>query len=149
MKILQELREQGNERDMSRLIDQIPYARFMGLHVDQIGSEVVTVLPFADHIIGNVNLPAVHGGALGAMLEITASLQLLHDLACESMPKTVDVSFDYLRSAGPVTTYGRAIVTRRGRRVAHVRSEIWQESRERPVAMSHGHYVLAPVGEVS
>ncbi len=147
MRILDELRAQGLGRDMARVVEQLPYARFMGFQVDQIGDEVITVLPFAEHLVGNVNLPAIHGGAVGAMLEMTSVLQLLYDTSCERLPRTVDVSFDYLRSAGPATTFGRAIVTRRGRRVAHVRSELWQENRDRPVAVSHGHYVLTPLDD--
>ena len=43
-------------------------------------------------------------------------------------------------------TGGRlAIVNRQGRRVANVRSEIWQESRDRPIALSQGHYLLSPL----
>jgi len=64
---------------------------------------------------------------------------------CERIPKTVDISVDYLRSGRPVETYGRAIVTRQGRRVANVRSEIWQEARDKPIAASHGHYLLTPI----
>jgi hypothetical protein len=29
--------------------------------------------------------------------------------------------------------------------VANVRSEIWQEERARPIGVSHGHYLLAPL----
>ncbi len=145
MKILQELRDEGRGQDLTALLEHIPYARFLGLEVEQQGNEIVTVLPFADHLVGNVNLPAIHGGAVGAMLEMTSVLQLIFDTACERLPKTVDVSFDYLRSARAMTTYGRAIVTRQGRRVANVRAELWQESRDKPVAACHGHYLLSPL----
>ena len=145
MKILQELRDQGRGQDLSALLAKIPYAQFLGLQVEQQGNEIITVLPFDEHLVGNINLPAIHGGAVGAMLEMTAVLQLLYDTACERLPKTVDVSFDYLRSARAVTTYGRAIVTRQGRRVANVRAELWQEERHKPVAAGHGHYLLSPL----
>ena len=144
MKLLQELANEGRGRDMQAIIQRIPYATFLGLEVDQQGDEIITVLPFADHLVGNVNLPAIHGGVVGAVLEMTATLQLLYDTACERLPKTVDVSFDYLRSAQNKTTYGRAIVTRQGRRVANVRTELWQDSRDKPVAAGHGHYLLTP-----
>ncbi len=103
------------------------------------------MLPFKEHLIGNTNLPAIHGGAVGAMLEMTAVLQLIYDTSCERLPKTVDVSFDYLRSARGLTTFGRAIVTRQGRRVANVRTELWQEERHKPVAAGHGHFLLSPL----
>ena len=144
MTLLEDMRARGDGRDLPWLLERIPYAKFLGLQVDLQGAEVVTVLPFADHLVGNTNLPAVHGGVVGAVLEMTAVLQLIHDLSSERLPKTIDVSIDYLRSAGPNTTYGRAVVTRQGRRVANVRSELWQDHRDKPVAVSHGHYLLSP-----
>lgn len=151
MKILQELRDQGRGRDIQAIIEQIPYAKFLGLRVEYrqdgevAGSDqVMTVVPFQQHLIGNRKLPAMHGGAVGAILEITAVLQLLYDTECERLPKTIDVSFDYLRSVTNATTYGVATVTRRGRRVANVRTELWQQA-GKPVAVSHGHFLLSPL----
>src|SRR5262249_35214983 len=112
VKILAELREQGRAQDMQALVDHIPYARFLGIRVDRKGNEITTVLPFRDELVGNVMLRALHGGAIGAFLEITATIELLFVTACERLPKTVDISIDYLRSGRPVETYGRAVVTR-------------------------------------
>ena len=142
---MQELAAEGRGQDVNAVLEHIPYARFLGLQVEQHGNEIMTVLPFQNDLVGNINLPAIHGGVVGAMLEITSTMQLIFDTACERLPKTVDVSFDYLRSARGMTTYGRAIVTRQGRRVANVRAELWQESRDKPVAASHGHFLLAPL----
>ena len=145
MKLMQELAQEGRGQDVQAVLEHIPYARFLGLQVEQQGNEIITVLPFQNDLVGNINLPAIHGGVVGAMLEITSTMQLIFDTACERLPKTVDVSFDYLRSARGTTTYGRAIVTRQGRRVANVRAELWQESRDKPVAASHGHFLLTPL----
>jgi len=145
MKVLQELREAGRGQDMQAVVERIPYARFLGIQVDQKGNEITTIMPFKRELIGNVNLPALHGGVIGAFLEMTAVIQLLFDTSCERLPKTIDVSIDYLRSGRPRPTFGRAIVTRHGRRVANVRSEIWQEERAKPVGVSHGHYLLTPI----
>ena len=145
MKILQELRDLGREQDMQALIDHLPYARWLGIEVDQKGNELTTVLPYQDSLIGNTVLPALHGGAIGAFLEITSVIQLLFDASCERLPKTVDITIDYLRSGRPVATYGRAIVTRQGRRVANVRTEVWQEEKSKPIAVAHGHYLMTLV----
>lgn len=145
MKLLHELRERGQGQDMAAVVAAVPYASFLGVEIQQQGDEVITLLPFDERLIGNPILPAIHGGVIGAFLEITSVLQLLYETACERFPKTVDVNFDYLRSGRAVTTYGRAIVNRRGRRVANVRSELWQESRDRPIALSQGHYLLQPL----
>ncbi len=145
MKLLAELRDRGAGQDMTAVVAAIPYASWLGVEIQQQGNEVITVLPFREELVGNPILPAIHGGVIGAFLEITAVLQLLYETACERLPKTVDVNFDYLRSGRAVTTYGRAIVNRQGRRVANVRSEIWQEGRDKPIALSQGHYLLKPL----
>ena len=145
MKFLAQLRDEGRAHDMQALVEYIPYARFLGIQVDRKGNEITTIMPFKESLVGNVNLPAIHGGAIGAMLEITSVIQLLFDTSCERLPKTVDISVDYLRSGKPEATFGRAIVTRQGRRVANVRAEIWQEEKSRPVAASHGHFLLTPI----
>ncbi len=145
MKILEKLRNEGRAEDMQALVEHIPYARFLGIEVDRKGSEITTVLPFKPDLVGNTMLPAIHGGVIGAFLEITSVIQLLYDTSCERLPKTVDISIDYLRSGKPLDLYGRAVVTRQGRRVANVRAEIWQEEKAKPVAASHGHFLLTPV----
>jgi len=145
MEFLANLRDEGRGQDMSAVLVRIPYARFLGVEVQQQGNEVITVLPFAEQIVGNTRLPAIHGGVIGALLEITSVLQLLFETSCQRLPKTIDVNFDYLRSGRPVTTYGHAIVNRQGRRVANVRSELWQDDRSRPIALSQGNYLLTPI----
>ncbi|HJN52023.1 MAG: PaaI family thioesterase [Pseudomonadales bacterium] len=144
MKFLQKMRDEGRAQEMGALIEQIPYARFLGIAVDRKGNELTTILPFKDSLVGNHTLPAIHGGVIGAFLEITSVVQLLFDTSCERFPKTIDISIDYLRSGRAVPTYGRALVTRQGRRVANVRAEIWQEERTKPIAAAHGHYLLTP-----
>ena len=145
MEFLSELRDSGRGQDMTAVLEKIPYAQFLGVEVAQQGNEVITVLPFAEHLIGNERLPAIHGGVIGALLEVTSVLQLLFETSCARLPKTVDVNFDYLRSGKAVTTYGRAIVNRQGRRVANVRSELWQENRQKPIALSQGNSLLKPL----
>lgn len=145
MKSLQKLREAGRGQDMQVVVDEIPYARFLGVRVDIKGNELTTILPFRECLIGNTMLPALHGGALGAFLEMTSAIQLLYNTRCEAMPKTIDISVDYLRSGRPVDCYGRAVVTRQGRRVANVRTEVWQEERGKPIAATHGHFLMTPL----
>lgn len=144
MEFLRELRESGRGGDLQALLDHIPYARFMGFEVDLKGDLVTTIMPFKEDLVGNSMLPALHGGTIGALLEVTSVMQLLYSTQLDRLPKTVDISIDYLRSGRAQDSYGRAFVTRQGRRVANVRAEIWQESVAKPIAASHGHFLLTP-----
>ena len=59
-------------RNLDAFLQRIPYARFLGVRVELAGDEMTAVLPFADHLVGNPVLPALHGGVIGAFLEMTA-----------------------------------------------------------------------------
>jgi len=100
------------------------------------------VLPFRDEIVGNMRLPAVHGGVLGAFLELTALLRLIDESGTDRVPKPITFSVDYLRSAGPTTTRARAEIFKLGRRIANVHVIAWQDDRARPVAAGNGKFLL-------
>ncbi len=145
MKIIADLAKEEPSERLRQLFEAIPYAGYLGVEAQEADGKVITKLPFQDRLVGNPNLPAVHGGVLGAFLELTSIAQLLHDSAYAQLPKTIDISFEYLRSAGPFDMYARAQVTRHGRRVANVRAELWQRDAEKLITVAHGHYLLQPL----
>ena len=130
--------------DLDAILARIPYARFLGVRVELHGDEMTAVLPFSEHIIGNPTLPALHGGVIGAFMELTALLQLSIVEAQQRQPRPVDVNIDYLRSGRPQDTYARALIKKAGRRIANVQVEAWQETRAAPIAALHGHFLLTP-----
>lgn len=128
---------------LNTFLQRVPYVRFLGMRADLAGDEMTAVLPFADHLIGNTLLPALHGGVLGAFLEMTALAQLSVVQPSERVHKTIDVTIEYLRPGRPVTTYARADLRKVGRRIANVHVEAWQDQREKPVAALRGHFLLS------
>lgn len=133
---------------IEKLCADIPYAAFLGIQMDLKGSEITTVLPYQRKLIGNPLLPALHGGVISALLELTAMAELMWALGPSALPKPVDVNIAYLRSGRPQDTYARAFVVKQGRRVAHVSAEAWQSERAKPIATLQGHFLLkAPVEE--
>jgi uncharacterized protein (TIGR00369 family) len=123
-------------------LHRVPYARFLGMRVELAGDEMTAILPFSQHLIGNPMLPALHGGVIGAFMEMTALAQLSLVQPGRRVPKTIDVTIEYLRSAGPKDTYARAVLRKVGRRVANVQVEAWQDTRGKPVAGLTGHFLL-------
>jgi uncharacterized protein (TIGR00369 family) len=124
-------------------VDAIPYARFLGVEVERAETAWDCVLPFRDELVGNARLPAIHGGVLGAFLELTALLRLMDEDGVATVPKPINFSIDYLRSAGPRATRARAEIFKLGRRIAHVHVVAWQDERDRPVAAGNGKFLLA------
>lgn len=131
--------------EVRRLLDAIPYCRFLGITVeDGADGGIVSRLRFGQQIVGNAALPAIHGGAIGAFLETAAVVELLRIAPADGpLPKPVDLTIAYLRSARAVDTLARTIVTKHGRRVVNVRVEAWQDDPARPVATAQGHFLVA------
>jgi uncharacterized protein (TIGR00369 family) len=128
---------------MNRLVAAIPYARLLGMDVEETPDGIECVLPFATELIGNTRLPAIHGGVIGSFLEMTATFRLLAESGLESVPRPISFTIDYLRSAGPRETRARGEITKLGRRISHVRVIAWQDARDRPVAVANGKFLMA------
>jgi len=124
------------------VLNAIPYARFLGVGVERPNDTLECVLPFRDEIVGNPILPAVHGGVIGAFLELTAILRLIDESGTDKVPKPINFAIDYLRSAGPTTTRARADIFKLGRRIAVVHVLAWQDDPARPVASGNGKFLL-------
>ncbi|MBT2129982.1 PaaI family thioesterase [Aliiroseovarius lamellibrachiae] len=145
---------------LSALVNGVPYISFLGIEVERHGDELTAILPFADKLIGNPMLPAIHGGVTAAFLETAAVIELtwvglwadmeagaldqtyLQDEALRRLPKTIDFSIDYLRSGLPRDAYARARVVRSGRRYASVHVEAWQDNRTKLFAQATGHFLM-------
>ena len=96
------------QEQIAATLARIPYAGFLGVRAELKGDELTLVLPFQDSLIGNPTLPALHGGVVGALMELTALTQLA--ISGNARAKTIDIGIDYLRSGKPIDTYARARV---------------------------------------
>ena len=121
-----------------------PYVQRLKVRFDDHGDELTGILPYADTLVGNPLIPALHGGAIGAFMEMTASAGLLAASDLAALPKPIDVAVDYLRPGRPSDVFARATITRQGSRVANVRVEAWQTKRSAPIATLHGHFLIKP-----
>ena len=152
--------KQRRDGVLRALVEGVPYIQFLGIQLERRGDELTGVMPYADQLIGNPILPALHGGATAAFLEVTAIITLSWGLIWEDMesgaldldnldrahlprlPKTIDFTVDYLRTGLPRDAYARARINRSGRRYASVHVEAWQDNRSRIFAQATGHFVL-------
>ena len=145
---------------LAALAGGVPWIQFLGIQFDRRGDELTGVMCYDEKLIGNPMLPALHGGATAAFLEVVAVVELSWslvwplveegkldplDLSPEKlppMPKTIDITVDYLRSGLPRDAYARARINRSGRRYASVHVEGWQDNRDRLFAQATGHFLM-------
>ncbi|MEO8811783.1 MAG: PaaI family thioesterase [Caulobacteraceae bacterium] len=128
---------------LSAILAAIPYAGYLGMGATLAGDEMTALLPFSPRLVGNTMIPALHGGILGAFMELTALLQLSIREPLRRQPRTIDITIEYLRPGRAVATFARADVRKVGRRIANVHVEAWQEARSIPVAALRGHFMLS------
>lgn len=143
MSLVEELPRARTAAELQPLLDSIPYARFLGLTVQQDGSDLICKLGFSEEIIGNRAVRFVHGGVLGAFLELSAMCQLLTRAQTVRVPKIINITVEYLRPAIAADLFARATVTRHGRRVANVSVVAYQHDVSKPVATASTHFLLA------
>ncbi|MGE4326941.1 MAG: PaaI family thioesterase [Pseudodonghicola sp.] len=157
--------KQRRDAALNALVEAVPYIGFLGITFDRRGDELTAVLNYDEKLIGNPLLPALHGGATAAFLEVTAIITLgwsqlwpriesgefdanvLTAGKLPRLPKTIDMSVDYLRSGLPRDAYARAKISRSGRRYASVHVMAWQDHHDKIFAQATGHFLMpqAPV----
>lgn len=93
-------------------------------------------------------LGAVSGdiGAITALMEAAALVVTLVDEAQSRLPKPIDFSLDYLRSARAEPLHAACQVLRQGRRVVAVRVDAWQSDRNALTASGRVHLLLSGAG---
>ena len=152
--------KQRRDAALKALVDGVPYIQFLGIEFDRRGDELTAVMPYQDLLIGDPTLPALHGGATAAFLEVSAIIGLSWSMlwdgiengqldaerlaagALPRLPKTIGFTVDYLRSGLPRDAYARARINRSGRRYASVHVEAWQDNHARPFAQATGHFLM-------
>jgi acyl-coenzyme A thioesterase PaaI-like protein len=155
--------KQRRDVALANLVASIPYINFIGVQFERRGDEVTAIMPFRNDLIGNPVLPALHGGATAAFLEMTCVMELTWATLWDAiengkmapddikvgqtltLPKTIDFTVDYLRSGLPRDAYARARINRSGRRYASVYVEAWQDNRSRLFAQASGHFIVPEI----
>ena len=143
MSLVERIRAARESGEVQAAVDIIPYARFLGITAELDGrGRLLCTLPPRPGLVGSLETGALHGGVVGAFLETVGGLEVLWRRESDVMPRTVNITVDYLRGGGPVPTRATGIITKLGRRVANVRVEAWQEDEAKPIAHGHIHLLL-------
>jgi len=126
-----------------RVLDAIPYAGLLGINVQVEDDGFLFHLPPRPTNIGNPILPALHGGALGGFMEMSAILHLSMSMDETRLPKVIDFSIDYLRAGLYQDTYAKCEIIRFGGKVVNIDITAWQADDTKPIARARGQFLVA------
>lgn len=150
---------------LAALTQQVPYLSHMGFTFspNASGDGLEGIMPFRCDLIGNPTIPALHGGVIASFLEMSALVNLgwatlweegvlspdASGCTLPAIPKTIDLTVDYMRSGKPQDCYSSARISRAGRRYATVHVDVWQDEPERPIAQAMCHFLMPPAAATS
>ena len=137
--LIAEARRTGDLAPFNRAV---PYLRYLGVEIHRNESGPVLRLPFQEKLIGNPELPALHGGITGALLESAAIALVILQIEAPRMPKIVNITVDYLRPGRPQDTFAWGRITRAGRRIVSVQTLAWQSARDNPIATASARFLI-------
>ncbi len=130
--------------DYSALIASVPYAKFLGIDISMVAGQPRFRLPFRPQLVGSPELKALHGGVTAGFMENAGLLHLLLMLDEPRIPRSIDFSIDYLRSAqGGRDCHADCEVSRAGSRVAQVLISCWQGEPAYKIALARAHFLTA------
>ena len=100
-------------------------------------------LPYAPHLVGDPETGVVHGGVITAILDQTCGIAVATALK-ELMPfATLDLRIDYMKPAEPnQDIFVEAECLKVTHEVAFTRGVAYQHSRDEPIALSTGAFMV-------
>ncbi len=132
-----------DEENAKELVSSIPYAEYLGMRIQQnINGEIIFHLPFQEKHVGNPMIRAIHGGILASFMECSATIMVIGTVSHDHLPKCVNQTTEYLKSAKDVDTYARVKVNKAGRRILATTVSCWQQDESVPVAIAHLRFMV-------
>ena len=139
-----------NYAGLKRLMEEkVPFNKHLKMSVETIQEGFCVVrVPWQEHLTGDTNRPAVHGGVLATLLDAAGGVAGWSLLENENdRLSTVDLRVDYLRPGPPKDMLCEATVIRMGNKVCVVKMEIYSEGDDKssvgPIATGHGVFNVA------
>ena len=111
---------------IQKALGTVPYAKLLGLELDDIGSGTATLALNVRHDLTQ-NMGLVHGGVIASLIDSATAFAILSLLAPTERVTTVDLTISYLRPVATGRLSAVAKVVRAGRRLFVVSAEVFDE----------------------
>ena len=122
---------------------RLPYLKMLGFELIFEQDELTGHLPFAEHLIGNPLVPALHGGVIAALLHFTAAARLMLETEIAGPPRIFTATNEFLANPQLKASHASAKLITRTRRFANLRAIAWQDDRNFPIAAATLQFLIA------
>jgi len=129
-------------KNLAGMFEQTPFVSHLGMRFVTVEAGLVVMeMPFQEALIGNPVLPALHGGAISALLDTVGGACVWSRLEIGDRVATLDLRIDYLRPGKTEKLLARGRLIRLGNRVGISDLMAYHPGREQsPVALARGVY---------
>jgi acyl-CoA thioesterase len=104
-------------------LDDVPFAKLLGIEVDSLESgHAVLSMKMRDDLMRNGGI--AHGGAVATLIDSAMAFAIIQLLGENEHTVTVDLTIHYLRPLSAGTARASARVVRAGKRVVTVSAEL-------------------------
>lgn len=116
------------DQRVAAIVASSAFGAKLGEMVDVTKDGMLWTLSPRPELIGNPLLPALHGGAVTAFLELACSVVIALRLDQSTLPRLISLNVQFLTSMRLRDVMARPDIRRIGRRVAVVHVEAWQDN---------------------
>ena len=112
--------------ELGRRLEQIPFARLLGMHLQEVGPGTATLgMEIRDDLKRNNGI--AHGGAIAALIDSATAFAIL-SLDPTQHSVTIDLTVNFLRPLVKGVAVAKARVIRSGKRIVVVSAEAFDEA---------------------
>jgi uncharacterized protein (TIGR00369 family) len=134
---------------LKQLLEEfIPFNKFLGVRAREISDEGITLeLPFREEFVGDPIRPALHGGVMSTLADVTGGIAVWSKLEdVHARVSTIDMRIDYLRPGKLEVICAEGRVVRLGNRVGVTDMRLYHPSAPaQSIATGKGVYNITVV----
>lgn len=121
--------------------NEIPFNVYLGIEAEELREGYARLkLPFRREFIGDGRRPALHGGLIATLIDVSGGAATWTHFSREDAIATLDMRVDYLRPGPDDDLIAESQVLRVGNRVAVVNTRVYS-ARDRSTVIAEGKAV--------
>jgi len=131
------------------MTNKIPFHEFLRLEIEELKEGYARLkLPFRDEFVGDVRRPAIHGGIISTLIDVSGGAAVMTHFNTDDGIVTIDIRVDFLRPGPDNDLVSESEVVRVGNRVAVVSTTVYTSvDKDTVIAEGKAAYNIRRAGE--